>query len=36
MPVVNVETGETVEIGKLESVYSNEWAQATMGAASSD
>jgi hypothetical protein len=33
LPVVNVETGETMMLGDLESVYSKEWLEYMMGAA---
>ena len=32
MPVINVETGETVKLSDLESVYSKEWLEAMTGA----
>lgn len=34
LPVVNVETGETMRLGDLESVYSKEWLEAMTGAPS--
>ena len=33
LPVVNVETGETIRLGDLESVYSKEWLEIMRGAA---
>lgn len=35
LPVVNTETGETMKIGELASVYSEEWLMAMTGSASS-
>jgi hypothetical protein len=32
LPVVNVETNETMRLGDLESVYSKEWLEAMTGA----
>ena len=33
LSVVNVETGEAMRLGDLESVYSKEWLEYMMGAA---
>jgi hypothetical protein len=33
LPVVNVETGETIRLGDLESVYSKEWLERMIGEA---
>jgi hypothetical protein len=33
LPVVNIETGETIKLGDLQSVYSKEWLQAMNGKA---
>jgi hypothetical protein len=31
LPVVNVETGETANLGDLEGIYSREWIEAMTG-----